>query len=181
MRVLVVSTVHHPEDARIHERQVAAMLGAGWEVTQAGAWSAHGLPVPVAAPERPLTGIDLPHASGRRRLAALRAEQQALAERIERIASGEDTVLDERRAVERLDDVLTQAADLPVDFARVRAADWVGLPEFTTPTFDIAVLALFVPVVLALAAATAAGWWWRRWPLMSRTAISTPTRRPWAR
>ena len=56
-----------------------------------------------------------------RRLAALRAEQQALAERIERIASGEDTVLDERRAVERLDDVLTQAADLPVDFARVRA------------------------------------------------------------
>ncbi|MBD4159966.1 DUF3375 family protein, partial [Xanthomonas citri pv. citri] len=55
------------------------------------------------------------------RLAALRAEQQALAERIERIASGEDTVLDERRAVERLDDVLTQAADLPVDFARVRA------------------------------------------------------------
>ncbi|MBD4425443.1 DUF3375 family protein, partial [Xanthomonas citri pv. citri] len=54
-----------------------------------------------------------------RRLAALRAEQQALAERIERIASGEDTVLDERRAVERLDDVLTQAADLPVDFARV--------------------------------------------------------------
>lgn len=78
MRVLVVSTVHHPEDARIHERQVAAMLGAGWEVTQAGAWSAHGLPVPVAAPERPLTGIDLPHASGRRRLAALRAALHVL-------------------------------------------------------------------------------------------------------
>ena len=39
-----------------------------------------------------------------------------------------------------------------VDFARVRAADWVGLPEFTTPTFDIAVLALFVPVVLVLVA-----------------------------
>lgn len=39
-----------------------------------------------------------------------------------------------------------------VDFARVEAADWVGLPEFTTPTFDIAVLALFVPVVLVLVA-----------------------------
>lgn len=56
-----------------------------------------------------------------RRLSALRAEQQALATRIERISTGEDDVLDGRRAKERLDDVLAQAADLPVDFARVRA------------------------------------------------------------
>src|SRR5699024_1165530 len=39
-----------------------------------------------------------------------------------------------------------------VDFTRVQQADWVGLPEFTGPTFDISVLGLFVPVVLVLIA-----------------------------
>ncbi len=39
-----------------------------------------------------------------------------------------------------------------VDFAAVREADWFGLPPFVTPTFDIAVLGLFVPVVLVLIA-----------------------------
>ncbi len=39
-----------------------------------------------------------------------------------------------------------------VDFALVREAAWVGLPAFTTPTFDIAVLGLFVPVVVVLVA-----------------------------
>jgi len=39
-----------------------------------------------------------------------------------------------------------------VDFAPVREAAWVGLPQFTTPTFDLAVLGLFIPVVVVLVA-----------------------------
>ncbi|WP_435737191.1 solute carrier family 23 protein [Cellulosimicrobium sp. PMB13] len=39
-----------------------------------------------------------------------------------------------------------------VDFTAVREAGWFGLPEFVTPTFDVAVLGLFVPVVLVLIA-----------------------------
>ncbi|TXR55820.1 uracil-xanthine permease family protein [Quadrisphaera setariae] len=39
-----------------------------------------------------------------------------------------------------------------VDFSKVRAADWVGLPTFSAPTFDVTVLAVFVPVVLVLVA-----------------------------
>ncbi|WP_108718515.1 uracil-xanthine permease family protein [Miniimonas sp. S16] len=39
-----------------------------------------------------------------------------------------------------------------VVFDEVRAAAWVGLPHFTTPTFSLAVLGLFVPVVLVLIA-----------------------------
>jgi len=39
-----------------------------------------------------------------------------------------------------------------VDFTAVHEAAWVGLPQFTAPTFDLAVLGLFVPVVLVLIA-----------------------------
>jgi len=39
-----------------------------------------------------------------------------------------------------------------VDFTAVREAALFGLPEFVTPTFDVAVLGLFVPVVLVLIA-----------------------------
>ena len=39
-----------------------------------------------------------------------------------------------------------------VDFTRVNEAAWVGLPEFTTPTFDVTVLGLFLPVVMVLIA-----------------------------
>jgi uracil-xanthine permease len=39
-----------------------------------------------------------------------------------------------------------------VDFADVRAADWIGLPDFTTPSFDLSVLGLFLPVVFVLVA-----------------------------
>ncbi|WP_328823445.1 uracil-xanthine permease family protein [Metallococcus carri] len=39
-----------------------------------------------------------------------------------------------------------------VDFAAVRSAGWVGLPDFTTPTFHLATVGLFVPVVLVLVA-----------------------------
>jgi uracil-xanthine permease len=39
-----------------------------------------------------------------------------------------------------------------VDFEPVAKAAWIGFPEFVTPTFDVAVLGLFVPVVLVLVA-----------------------------
>lgn len=39
-----------------------------------------------------------------------------------------------------------------VDLDPVREAAWVGLPAFTTPTFDPVVLGLFVPVVVVLVA-----------------------------
>jgi uracil-xanthine permease len=39
-----------------------------------------------------------------------------------------------------------------VDLVPVQEAAWVGLPAFTTPTFDASVLGLFVPVVVVLVA-----------------------------
>ncbi|NMR18643.1 uracil-xanthine permease family protein [Cellulomonas fimi] len=39
-----------------------------------------------------------------------------------------------------------------VTFDAVRDAGWVGLPEFVTPTFDVGVLGLFLPVVFVLVA-----------------------------
>jgi uracil-xanthine permease len=39
-----------------------------------------------------------------------------------------------------------------VDLGPVTQAAWVGLPTFTTPAFDLAVLGLFVPVVIVLVA-----------------------------
>ncbi|PIM50416.1 nitrate reductase, partial [Roseateles chitinivorans] len=37
-----------------------------------------------------------------------------------------------------------------VDTSAIGAADWVGLPEFTTPTFLLSVLPMFIPVVMVL-------------------------------
>jgi uracil-xanthine permease len=39
-----------------------------------------------------------------------------------------------------------------VDTAAIAAAPWVGLPEFQTPTFTLAVLPMFLPAVIALVA-----------------------------
>lgn len=39
-----------------------------------------------------------------------------------------------------------------VDFTEMNSAAWVGLPQFTAPTFDVSVLGLFVPVVMVLIA-----------------------------
>ena len=39
-----------------------------------------------------------------------------------------------------------------VDFEPVGKADWLGLPTFTTPTFDLTLMGLFVPVVIVLVA-----------------------------
>ncbi|CAN5420910.1 solute carrier family 23 protein [soil metagenome] len=39
-----------------------------------------------------------------------------------------------------------------VSFDAVRDASWIGFPTFVTPTFDLTVLGLFIPVVLVLVA-----------------------------
>jgi xanthine/uracil permease len=39
-----------------------------------------------------------------------------------------------------------------VDTAAIQAASWLGLPQFQTPTFTVAVLPMFLPAVIALVA-----------------------------
>lgn len=76
MRALVVTTVHTPLDARIHHRQIRALVEHGWDVTYAAPWSATGTdPVEVVDGVRT---IDVPRATGRSRLAALRAARRVL-------------------------------------------------------------------------------------------------------
>ncbi|GAA4690823.1 glycosyltransferase [Nocardioides conyzicola] len=75
LRALVVTVVHHPEDARIRHRQIAALLDAGWQVTYAAPFS--GYPA-ASATDPALTTVDLPRARGRRRVRALRAARTLL-------------------------------------------------------------------------------------------------------
>lgn len=74
--VLVVTVVHHPDDARIRARQIPALLAAGWQVTYAAPWSGYGLEVPAA--QGGLTCVDLPRARGRQRLRAAAAARSLL-------------------------------------------------------------------------------------------------------
>ena len=39
-----------------------------------------------------------------------------------------------------------------VDFNAITSADWVGVPEFRAPAFDLSLMGLFIPVVLVLVA-----------------------------
>ncbi len=74
VRVLVVTVVHHPQDARIRHRQIPAMLRAGFEVTYAAPFSGYQVD-----PHQPgLVTLDLPRAAGRHRSAALRGARQLL-------------------------------------------------------------------------------------------------------
>lgn len=75
MRVLVMTVVHHPEDARILHRQIRALVDAGHEVVQAAPFSGFGV-----APRPWVTGVDLPRAHGRRRAKAVRRARRVLAE-----------------------------------------------------------------------------------------------------
>jgi glycosyltransferase involved in cell wall biosynthesis len=81
MRVLVVTVVHTPLDARIHRRQIGAMVEAGWSVTYA-ARGGHRHPARGRGPG--VVTHDLPRAVGRRRLAALRAARRLIAEQAPR-------------------------------------------------------------------------------------------------
>lgn len=40
----------------------------------------------------------------------------------------------------------------PIDFAKVAQADWIGMPNFTTPTFDTQAMLVIAPVALILVA-----------------------------
>jgi glycosyltransferase involved in cell wall biosynthesis len=71
MRVLVVTTVHTPLDARIHHRQIRAMCAAGFGVTYVAPWRETGTD-PADAMEG-VVAVDVPRALGRARLRALRA------------------------------------------------------------------------------------------------------------
>lgn len=75
MRVCVCTVVHHPEDARILHRQIRALLDAGHEVTYIAPFRACN-----ATPWRQISPVDVPRATGRRRIRALRAAHRALAE-----------------------------------------------------------------------------------------------------
>ena len=75
MRALVLTVVHHPEDARIRHRQIAALLEAGWSVTYAAPFSGYDVP---PAPEEGLTALDVVRAHGRWRLGALRSARSLL-------------------------------------------------------------------------------------------------------
>ncbi|MEJ5945820.1 glycosyltransferase family 4 protein [Pseudokineococcus basanitobsidens] len=71
LRVLVVTVVHDPEDARIRHRQLVSLLEEGCEVTYAAPFSAYGR----SAPDD-VVPVDLPRAAGRRRLRALLAARR---------------------------------------------------------------------------------------------------------
>lgn len=84
LRVLVVTIVHRPLDARIHARQIAAMRQAGWSVTYAAPWSVTG-----TGPDDRITARDLPRAVGRHRLHAVRAARRLIRSE----ATGHDLIL----------------------------------------------------------------------------------------
>ncbi|WP_225826015.1 glycosyltransferase [Streptomyces naphthomycinicus] len=75
MRILVVTVVHHPEDARILHREIAALRERGHRVVYAAPFAARN-----TAPRPYVEGVDLPRAVGRDRGAALRAARALLVE-----------------------------------------------------------------------------------------------------
>ena len=71
MKVLVATTVHHPLDARIRNRQIESMLRRGWKVIY----------VAPAGDGPPVEGLErrvIPRAQGRRRIRALIAAARAI-------------------------------------------------------------------------------------------------------
>ncbi|GAA4515619.1 hypothetical protein GCM10023191_085640 [Actinoallomurus oryzae] len=76
MRVFVCTVVHHPEDARILHRQIRALLDAGHQITYMAPFRACNV-----TPWPEITPVDVPRATGRRRLHALRMARRVLRER----------------------------------------------------------------------------------------------------
>ena len=72
-RILVVTVVHRPDDARILHRQIAFLLREGFAVTYAAPWAASGV-----TPPEGLAARELPRAVGRSRIAALLAARDLL-------------------------------------------------------------------------------------------------------
>ena len=76
MRVLIATVVHTPLDARIHRRQIAALLADGIQVTYLAPWSATGTERPPRTTS--LTALEVPRAVGRQRGQALRAARRLI-------------------------------------------------------------------------------------------------------
>jgi glycosyltransferase involved in cell wall biosynthesis len=73
MRIVIVTVVHHPLDARITTRQARALVDAGHHVVLVAPWSQSG-----AQPPAGIEAVDVPRTSGRRRVAPLLAARRAL-------------------------------------------------------------------------------------------------------
>jgi len=84
VRVLVMTVVHHPGDARIAHREIPALLAAGHSVTYAAPFAAFAVPRTAG-----VRTIDLPRAVGRSRLGALQAARDV----VRREAPWHDVVL----------------------------------------------------------------------------------------
>jgi glycosyltransferase involved in cell wall biosynthesis len=84
MHVVVATIVHHPEDARIFHRQIPALIAAGHHVTYVA--PAFDLP---RRDQPGLTHVEVPRATGRRRLGALRAARAVL----RRVSEGADLTI----------------------------------------------------------------------------------------
>lgn len=78
--ILVLTTVHNPEDARIRYRQITTLLDRGWRVTYAAPFTAYGLH-PKEQTRPGLSVIDMPRAVGRHRAKALVAAHRLLRKR----------------------------------------------------------------------------------------------------
>ena len=72
-RVLVMTVVHDPDDARIRYRQLTALLAAGMQVTYAAPFEASH-----RRPPEGVTAVDLPRAAGRQRLTAISSARRLL-------------------------------------------------------------------------------------------------------
>jgi glycosyltransferase involved in cell wall biosynthesis len=79
---LVMTVVHNPEDARIRQRQIHALITAGWKVTYVAPFRAFGLEVPPACSDdlgrSSLRCINIARSSGRRRLRAWQAARTVM-------------------------------------------------------------------------------------------------------
>lgn len=73
MRILVVTVVHRPNDARIYARQIRALVAAGHDVTLAAPWTAW-----TARPLPDVDPVDLPRAVGRDRRRAVLAARDLI-------------------------------------------------------------------------------------------------------
>jgi glycosyltransferase involved in cell wall biosynthesis len=73
LRVLVVTVVHDPRDARILHREIAALLDAGHRVTYVAPFSSENVPPPPG-----VRAIDVPRSAGRRRLTAVTRARQVV-------------------------------------------------------------------------------------------------------
>ncbi len=73
LRVLVMTVVHDPDDARIRYRQLSALIRSGASVTYAAPFTAYR-----RRPPEGVTAIDLPRAVGRHRVGAILSARRLL-------------------------------------------------------------------------------------------------------